>query len=46
MNIFEKIDSAKELLLNSTNVYEQSLADVLLHQYQSELESIKISDLV
>jgi hypothetical protein len=46
MNIFEKIDYAKELLLNATDVFEQSLTDVLLHQYQSELKSIKISDLV
>lgn len=46
MNIFEKIDCAKKLKLNAENVYEESLTDVLLHQYQGELESIKISDLV
>lgn len=45
MNIFEKIDYAKELRLNATNVLEQSLTDVLLHQYEGELKEIKICEL-
>ena len=46
MNIFEKIDSLKEMRLNATTLNETCLVDVLLHEYNDQLKSIKISDLV
>ncbi len=45
MNIFEKIDCAKELVLFAENTIQESIADVLLHQYYNDLQTIKISDL-